>query len=119
MSTIPSTIPSTGPSTAAGTGEDRGFTLGGRRFTSRLIVGTGKYRSDDEMRESIAASVAELVTVALRRVERTGQPSLLEVLDTKRYALLPNTAGCYTVEDALRTARLARELCATELVKLE
>ena len=96
-----------------------GFTLGGRRFTSRLIVGTGKYRDDEEMRESIAASGAELVTVALRRVERTGQPSLLEVLDTRRYALLPNTAGCYNAEDALRTARLCRELCHTDLIKLE
>jgi thiazole synthase len=94
------------------------FVLAGRTHRSRLFVGTGKYRSTEEMQEAIAASGAEVVTVALRRVElRPGQPSLLDAL--KGYLLLPNTAGCYTVEDALRTARLARELGMTEFVKLE
>lgn len=103
--------------------DDDSWTLGGRRFRSRLIVGTGKYRDDEEMRASIAASGAELVTVALRRIERPGQPSIVEAmgeaLASGRLALLPNTAGCYTAEDALRTARLSRELWGTELVKLE
>jgi thiazole synthase len=106
--------------TTAGAGpDDDGFQVGGQRFRSRLIVGTGKYASDEEMRASIRASGAELVTVALRRVERPGQPSLLEALESIGVALLPNTAGCYTADDALRTARLARELCNTRLVKLE
>jgi len=94
------------------------FLLAGRSWRSRLIVGTGKYASDAEMVAAIQASGAEIVTVALRRVEvRPGQPSLLDSL--RGFALLPNTAGCYTVEDALRTARLGRELGLSDFVKLE
>ena len=93
--------------------------IAGKRYGSRLLVGTGKYKDADETRRARAASGAEIVTVALRRVELTpGQPSLLDSID-KRYALLPNTAGCYTVDEAVRTARLARELGMTEFVKLE
>jgi thiazole synthase len=92
--------------------------IAGRPWRSRLIVGTGKYKSTEEMQAAIAASGAEIVTVALRRVElRPGQPSMLDAL--KGYTLLPNTAGCYTAEEALRTARLARELGMTDFVKLE
>jgi thiazole synthase len=92
--------------------------LAGKQWRSRLIVGTGKYKDEDETRRAIAASGAEIVTVALRRIEiKPGQPSLLDAL--KAYTLLPNTAGCYTVDDAVRTARLARELGMSELVKLE
>ncbi|HEY1584153.1 MAG TPA: thiazole synthase [Polyangia bacterium] len=94
------------------------FTLAGKSWRSRLIVGTGKYKDEEETRQALAASGAEIVTVALRRVElKPGQPSLLDAL--KGYAILPNTAGCYTAEEAVRTARLARELGMTEFVKLE
>ena len=95
------------------------FIVGGRRLRSRLIIGTGKYRSDEEMVAAHEASGAEIVTVAVRRAQREGKPSLLEVIDTSRYALLPNTAGCYTADDAVRTARLGRELAGTSWVKLE
>jgi thiazole synthase len=89
-----------------------------KSYSSRLIVGTGKYKDADETRRAIVASGAEIVTVALRRIELTpGQPSLLDALHG--FAILPNTAGCYTVEEAVRTARLARELGLTEFVKLE
>jgi thiazole synthase len=92
--------------------------LAGKPWRSRLIVGTGKYKDEDETRRAIAASGAEIVTVALRRIEiKPGQPSLLDAL--AGYHLLPNTAGCYTVDEAVRTARLARELGMTEFVKLE
>jgi thiazole synthase len=95
------------------------FVLAGKSYRSRLIVGTGKYKDFDETRAAIVASGAEIVTVALRRVEfKPGQPSLLDAIP-KNLALLPNTAGCYTVEEALRTSRLARELGMTEFVKLE
>lgn len=94
------------------------FVLAGKSYRSRLIVGTGKYKDFDETRAALVASGAEIVTVALRRVEITpGQPSLLDAL--KGFTLLPNTAGCYTVDEAVRTARLARELGMTEFVKLE
>jgi thiazole synthase len=94
------------------------FTLASKSWRSRLIVGTGKYKDEEETRGALAASGAEIVTVALRRIElKPGQPSLLDAL--KGYAILPNTAGCYTVEEAVRTARLARELGMTEFVKLE
>jgi thiazole synthase len=94
------------------------LTVAGKSYSSRLIVGTGKYKDGDETRQAIAASGAEIVTVALRRIElKPGQPSLLDAL--KGFVLLPNTAGCYTVEEAVRTARLARELGMTEFVKLE
>jgi thiazole synthase len=94
--------------------------LGDRTFTSRIIVGTGKYASLEQTSRALEASGAEMVTVALRRVEldRT-KPSLLDVLDPKRYVLLPNTAGCYTADDAVRTLHLARELGMDEFVKLE
>ena len=94
------------------------FVLAGKSWRSRLIVGTGKYKDEEETRRALTASGAEIVTVALRRIElKPGQPSLLDAL--AGYAILPNTAGCYTVEEAVRTARLARELGMTEFVKLE
>jgi thiazole synthase len=94
--------------------------LAGRRYRSRLIIGTGKYKDHDETRACLLASGAEIVTVALRRVElRPGQPSLLTAIDRGRYTLLPNTAGCYTADEAIRTCRLARELGMTDFVKLE
>jgi thiazole synthase len=93
--------------------------IAGKAYRSRLLIGTGKYKDHDETRAALAASGAEIVTVALRRVEiKPGQPSLLDAIG-KQYALLPNTAGCYTVDEAVRTARLARELGMTEFVKLE
>ncbi|MBI5233785.1 MAG: thiazole synthase [Deltaproteobacteria bacterium] len=94
--------------------------IGNRRFKSRLMVGTGKYPSNEIMRSALEASGAEVVTVAVRRVDmdRT-KGSLLDYIDTTRYVLLPNTAGCYTAEDAIRTAMLAREAFSTELIKLE
>jgi thiazole synthase len=94
------------------------FLLAGKSWRSRLIVGTGKYKDEDDTGRALAASGAEIVTVALRRIElKPGQPSLLDAL--KGYSILPNTAGCYTVDEAVRTARLARELGMTEFVKLE
>jgi thiazole synthase len=93
--------------------------IGGRRFESRLIIGTGKYKDNEETRAAIVASGAEMVTVALRRVELTpGKPSLFDAIP-KGLALLPNTAGCYTAEEAVRTCRLARELGMADFVKLE
>jgi thiazole synthase len=87
---------------------------------SRLIVGTGKYPSHEVMRAAHEASGADLVTVAVRRVElKKGAPSLLDFIDRSKIRLLPNTAGCYTADDAIRTARLAREAGLSELVKLE
>jgi len=94
--------------------------IAGRTFHSRLLVGTGKYRTIEEGREAIIRSGAEIVTVALRRVDMTpGKPNVLDTIDRKRHTLLPNTAGCYTVEEALRTCRLARELGMADMVKLE
>jgi thiazole synthase len=95
------------------------FEIAGRALTSRLIIGTGKYRSFDEMKAAHRASGAEMVTVAVRRVplDRSSE-SFLDHLDSS-LAVLPNTAGCYTAEDAVRTARLAREALNTDLVKLE
>src|SRR5947208_5568634 len=95
------------------------FEIAGRAFTSRLIIGTGKYRSFDEMKAAHRASGAEMVTVAVRRVplDRSSE-SFLDHLDPA-LAILPNTAGCYTAEDAVRTARLAREALETEWIKLE
>jgi len=104
---------------APGTGDDS-WVLAGRRFHSRLLVGTGKFKSIEEGRAAIDASGAEIVTVALRRVDLTpGKPNVLDSIDRKRHVLLPNTAMCYTAEDAIRTCRLARELGMAELVKLE
>jgi len=108
---------SDGPSTAPA-GDP--LVIAGKTFHSRLLVGTGKYRSIEEGREAIARSGAEIVTVALRRVELTpGTPSVLDTIDRKRHTLLPNTAGCYTAEEAIRTCRLARELGMGDMVKLE
>lgn len=97
------------------------LTIAGKRYRSRLIVGTGKYRDFAQTAEAVAASGAEIVTVAVRRVNISdpGQPMLTDVLDPARIVLLPNTAGCFTAEDALRTLRLAREAGGWELVKLE
>lgn len=103
----------------AHTGDD--FVVGGRRFTSRLLVGTGKYKDFDETRRAIEASGAEIVTVAVRRVNLAdpSQPMLTDFIDPKKYTYLPNTAGCYTADDAVRTLRLAREAGGWNLVKLE
>jgi thiazole synthase len=94
--------------------------IAGREFSSRLMVGTGKYASFEQMAQAIAASGAEIVTVAVRRVNLDrSQESLLNYLPLDRYTLLPNTAGCYTAEDAIRTCRLAREAGMSDMVKLE
>jgi thiazole synthase len=94
--------------------------LGDRTFRSRIIVGTGKYSSLDETRAALAASGAEIVTVALRRVDlKSKEPTVLDAIDRKQYVLLPNTAGCYSADEAIRTLHLARELGMDELVKLE
>ena len=97
--------------------------IAGRAYRSRLLIGTGKYRDFDETRRAVEASGAEIVTVAIRRTnigQNANEPSLLEALPTSKYTLLPNTAGCYNAEDAVRTLRLARELLdGHDLVKLE
>ncbi|WP_017940371.1 MULTISPECIES: thiazole synthase [unclassified Thioalkalivibrio] len=99
------------------------FRVGSREFTSRLLVGTGKYRDLDQTRDAIEASGAEIVTVAIRRTnigQNPDEPNLLDVISPERYTLLPNTAGCFNAEDAIRTCRLARELLdGHNLVKLE
>lgn len=97
-----------------------GLLIAGRSFKSRLIVGTGKYKDGAETKAAIEASGAELVTVAVRRVnlDRTKE-SLLDFIDPKKYFLLPNTAGCYTAEEAIRAARLAREVGLSDWVKIE
>jgi len=95
--------------------------IAGREFRSRLFVGTGKYASFAQMKEALEVSGTEVVTVAVRRVNLTdrSKESLLDYVDPKRYTLLPNTAGCYSVDDAVRTARLGREAGLGELIKLE
>jgi thiazole synthase len=95
--------------------------IAGREFRSRLIVGTGKYRSFTEMQRAHEASGADMVTVAVRRVNLTdrSKESLLDYMDREKYFLLPNTAGCYTAEEAVRTARLSREVGLSNWVKLE
>ena len=95
--------------------------IAGKEFRSRLLVGTGKYRSNEEMVRAIAASGAEVVTVAVRRVnlDRSDEAGILHHLGTDRYFLLSNTAGCYTADEAIRTLHLARELGMDELDKLE
>src|SRR4026208_1156635 len=99
---------------------DTSLWLGGKEFKSRLIVGTGKYPSFENMREAIEASGSEIVTVAGRRVSLPGQgESLLDYVDPKKYVLLPNTAGCYSADEAVRTCYLAREAGLGTLVKLE
>jgi thiazole synthase len=99
---------------------DTNLVIGGKEFTSRLIVGTGKYSSNDVMRQALQESGAEVVTVAVRRVSLPGQgESILDYVDTTRFTLLPNTAGCYTADEAIRTAYLAREAGMGEMIKLE
>jgi len=99
---------------------DTNLVLGGKDFTSRLIVGTGKYSTNEIMRQAHDESGAEIVTVAVRRVSLPGKgESILDFIDTKRFTLLPNTAGCYTADEAIRTAYLAREAGLGEMVKLE
>jgi thiazole synthase len=100
---------------------DAAFTLGDRSFRSRLIVGSGKYESLEQTLACTRESGAEMITVALRRVDLSAPKgeNLLEALTEAGYVVLPNTAGCYNVEDALATARLGRELLGTDLVKLE
>jgi len=100
---------------------DDPLTIAGKTFRSRLIVGTGKYRSMEEMRDAIDASGAEIVTVAIRRLplDKPDEPTLMDYLDWQRYTILPNTAGCRTVDEALFTARLARELTGSSWLKLE
>lgn len=96
------------------------WTLAGRTFASRLLVGTGKYASLQETQEAIDASGAQIVTVAVRRIDLSSKaPSVLDALDLSRHTLLPNTAGCYSVDDAVRTAMLGREAGMGDLVKLE
>ncbi len=97
------------------------FKLGDKSYRSRLIVGTGKYKDFRETRRAIEASGAEIVTVAVRRVNITDpkKENLLDYLDPKKYTILPNTAGCYTAEEAVRTCRLAREAGVGKMVKLE
>ena len=99
------------------------FVIGGKSYHSRLLIGTGKYKDFDETRRAVDASGAEIVTVAIRRTnigQNAGEPSLLDALPPSKYTYLPNTAGCYTADDAVRTLRLARELLdGHELVKLE
>ncbi|WP_374598765.1 sulfur carrier protein ThiS [Sphingosinicella sp.] len=106
---------------SAGGSEDDSWEVAGRRFTSRLIVGTGKYKDYAVNAAAVEASGAEIVTVAVRRVNLTdrSQPLLTDYVDPKRYTYLPNTAGCFTAEDAMRTLRLAREAGGWNLVKLE
>jgi thiazole synthase len=95
--------------------------IGGVTLRSRLIVGTGKYRDFEETKRAVEASGADMVTVAVRRVNILDrkEENLLDYLDPKRYTILPNTAGCYTADDAVRTARLARAAGVSDLVKLE
>jgi thiazole synthase len=95
--------------------------IAGHEFTSRLFVGTGKYKDFAETKKAIEASGADVVTVAVRRVNITdrSKENLLDYLDPKKYTILPNTAGCYNVEDALRYARLARAAGVSDLIKLE
>ena len=99
------------------------FTLAGKNYNSRLLVGTGKYKDFNETRDAIEASGAEIVTVAIRRTnigQNANEPNLLDVLPPSRFTILPNTAGCFSAEDAVRTLRLARELLdGHSLVKLE
>ncbi len=95
--------------------------IAGKEYNSRLLVGTGKYKSLEENARAVVASGAEIVTVAVRRVNisKAGEPMLQDFIDPKKYTYLPNTAGCFTAEDAIRTLRLAREAGGWNLVKLE
>ena len=101
--------------------DDSPLIVGKHEFTSRLILGTGKYETLELMRDCLDASGCDTVTVAVRRVDLGGGegPPILQAIDRDRYRLLPNTAGCYSAEDAIRAAHLARELALSDLVKLE
>ncbi len=102
---------------------DTPLIIAGKTYQSRLLVGTGKYKDNDQTRQAIEASGAEIITIAVRRTnigQNPDEPNLLDILPPDKYTLLPNTAGCYTVADAVRTCRLARELLdGHNLVKLE
>ena len=104
-----------------GPATDAPLTVAGRTLTSRLIIGTGKYASYEQNARALEASGAEMITVALRRVNLSdpAQPRLIDHIDPDQYVFLPNTAGCFTGEDAVRTLRLAREAGGWDLVKLE
>jgi len=108
---------------AIGGGQDDSFVIAGKSYRSRLLVGTGKYKDLEETRLATEASGAEIVTVAIRRTnigQNKDEPNLLDVISPDKYTILPNTAGCYTAEEAVRTCRLARELLGGhKLVKLE
>ncbi len=108
---------------AIGGGQDDCFTVAGKQYRSRLLVGTGKYKDMEETRQAIEASGAEIVTVAIRRTnigQNADEPNLLDVISPDKYTILPNTAGCFTADDAVRTCRLARELLGGhKMVKLE
>ena len=114
MATAPENIPAL---------QDAPLTLAGRTYRSRLLVGSGKYKDLEETRLATEASGAEIITVAIRRTnigQNPDEPSLLEVISPEEYTILPNTAGCFTAEDAVRTCRLAREMLdGHKLVKLE
>ena len=111
------------PDFAASTPADDSFVIAGKTYRSRLLTGTGKFKDLDETRRATEAAGAEIVTVAIRRTnigQTPGEPNLLDLLPPDRYTILPNTAGCYTAEDAVRTCRLARELLdGHNLTKLE
>ncbi|TXD96998.1 thiazole synthase [Psychrobacter frigidicola] len=117
--TIPAVTPANDPISLA----DDTFTVGSRTFSSRLLVGTGKYKDMAETGRAIAASEAEIVTVAIRRTnigQNSNEPNLLDVISPDKYTILPNTAGCFDAESAVRTCKLARELLGGHnLVKLE
>lgn len=102
---------------------DTPLTIAGKSYQSRLLIGTGKYRDNEQTRLAIEASGAQIITIAIRRTnigQNPDEPNFLDVIPPDKYTLLPNTAGCYTVEDAVRTCRLARELLdGHKLVKLE
>jgi thiazole synthase len=101
--------------------QDEKLRIGTHEFTNRLFLGTGKYATMEQMVKALDASGTECVTVAVRRIslfDKT-KPPILDHVDRKRYAILPNTAGCYTADDAIRTARLAREAGLSDMVKLE
>ena len=103
--------------------KDKPLTIAGKTYQSRLLVGTGKYKDNAETTQSLEASAAEIITIAIRRTnigQNPDEPNLLDILPADKYTLLPNTAGCYNVEEAVRTCRLARELLdGHSLVKLE
>jgi thiazole synthase len=111
------------PANNSTTSSDDSLIIAGKAYRSRLLVGSGKYKDLEETRLATEASGAEIITVAIRRTnigQNPNEPSLLDVISTDKYTLLPNTAGCYTAEDAVRTCRLARELLdGHDLVKLE